>query len=148
MNYLAYSSLSRPTRHSVNLTCQVVRERDFCLVADRIQNLSVSGLLVTPADSVLTGEKLIVSFRSPGWGVWIDTEATVARVIHGRRPGEHTRSIGLEFDDLSDWSRFVLENNLRRIPAVPPGTPRIRPGAVCTARIMARLSGRAARPLN
>ena len=148
MNYLAYSSLSRPTRHSVDLACQVVRERDFRLIADRIQNLSVSGLLVTPADSVLTGEKLIVSFRSPGWGVWIDTEATVARVIHGRRPGEHTRAIGMEFDDLGDWPRFVLERNLRRIPAVPPGQPRIRPGAVCTARIMARLSGRTARPLN
>ncbi len=148
MYYLEHSSPSRTTRHSVNLTCQVVRERDFRLIADRIQNLSVSGLLVTPADSVLTGEKLIVSFRAPGWGIWIDTEATVARVIHGRRPGEHTRAIGLEFHDLGDWPRFVLEKNLRWIPTVPPGQPRIRPGAVCTARIMARLSGRTARPLN
>ena len=40
----------RATRHSVRLECQVVRERDFQLVADRIVNLSTSGILVSPAD--------------------------------------------------------------------------------------------------
>ena len=138
----------RPSRHTVGIPAQIVRERDFRLIADRINNLSVNGLLVSPADSVLTGEKLIVSFQSPRWGLWIDAEATVSRVIHGRRVGEYTRALGLSFEDLSDWSRYVLEQNLRGIPLAPPGVPRTRPGAVCTARIMARLSGRAARPLN
>ena len=125
-----------------------MRERDFCLIADRIDNLSVTGLLVSPADTVLTGEKLIVSFQAPRWGVWIDAEATVARVLHGRRWGEYTRSLGLEFETLPAWSRFVLEQNLRQIPYAPPSPPRTRPSAVCAARILARLTGRSARRLH
>ena len=138
----------RPSRHSVRLPAQIVRERDFRLIADRIDNLSVGGLLVSPADAVLTGEKLIVSFQAPRWGVWIDTEATVARVLHGRRWGEHTRSLGLTFEALPPWYRFVLEQNLRQIPAAPPGAPRTQPSAVCAARIIARLSGRSAQRPN
>src|SRR5690606_8362248 len=51
----------RPTRHTVRQACQIVRERDFRLVADRIENLSTFGMLVSPADPVLTGEKVFVS---------------------------------------------------------------------------------------
>jgi hypothetical protein len=144
----ALQSHRRPSRHTVGIPAQIVRERDFRLIADRIDNLSVTGLLVSPADWVLTGEKLIVSFQSPRWGIWIDAETTVSRVIHGRRVGEFTRALGLEFDYLNDWSRYVLEQNLRWVPVTPPGVGRRPRGAVCTARIMARLSGRAARPLN
>jgi len=139
---------SRPSRHSVRIPCQIVRERDFMLVADRIDNLSVTGLMASPADSVLTGEILLVSFRTPGWGLWIDAEATVTRVIHGRRPGEYTRALGLEFDKLTDWQRFVLEKNLRWAPPAPPSTPRGRRSAICMERILARLSWRAAQPMN
>lgn len=111
----------RPARHTVRIACQVVRERDFKLIADRISDLSVSGLLTGPSDPVLTGERLIVSFKAPRWGIWIDAEATVARIVHGRRPGEWSRSVGLEFDDLDPWSRYVLEHNLSKIPLIPPG---------------------------
>ena len=58
----------RPSRHTVCIDCQVVRERDFRLVADRVENLSATGLLAGPADPVLTGERLIVSFRLPRSG--------------------------------------------------------------------------------
>ena len=37
------------SRHAVHIPCQVVRERDFRLVADRIVSLSQSGMVVTPA---------------------------------------------------------------------------------------------------
>lgn len=113
----------RPIRHTAHIACQVVRERDFRLIADRIVNLSPNGMLVAPADPVLTGERLIVSFQSPN-GEWIDTEASVARVAHGRRPGEFRRELGLEFVDLDAWSRAVLTASLRRIPPVPPRTRR------------------------
>jgi hypothetical protein len=139
---------NRPLRHSVHMPCQVVRERDFRLIADGIENLSVTGLLVTPADSVLTGERLIVSFQSPRWGIWIDAEATVARVIHGRRRGEFARKLGLQFESLDPWSRFVLEKNLRWIPMAPPAPPRRSESAICAGRILAALSGRSARPLS
>jgi hypothetical protein len=125
-----------------------VRERDFLLIADQIDNLSVTGLMASPADSVLTGERLIVSFQAPGWGIWIDTEATVARVIHGRRPGEFSRGLGLEFDNLSDWQRFVIEKNLRWAPPVPPTTPRSKGSAIALERILARLSWQTARTIN
>ena len=46
----------RSTRHAVGLNCQVVRERDFRLIADRIVNLSASGLVVSPADPALTAD--------------------------------------------------------------------------------------------
>ena len=108
------------SRHAVHIPCQVVRERDFRLVADRIVNLSQSGMVVTPADPVLTGERLIASFRLPRSGAWIDVEATVTRVAHGRRSGEHTRSFALQFDELSLRSQKMLEHTLRKAPASPP----------------------------
>jgi hypothetical protein len=123
----------RSVRHSVEIPCQIVRERDFRLVGDRIVNLSNSGVLVSPADPVLTGERLIASFRVPGSSYWIDVEATVSRVVHGRRPGEHTRAIGLHFEHLDPLSRLVLECGLLRVPCAPPGG---RPGRRSTTEAL------------
>ncbi len=125
----------RPARHRVRWACQVVRERDFRLVADQIENLSGAGLLATPADPVLTGERVIVSFQLPE-GAWIDTTATVARVIHGRRPGEHRRALGIEFDRLAPESRILLRKALKRCPPAPPCS---RPGRRNTKRSVERL---------
>jgi len=108
------------SRHTVKIDCQVVRERDFRLLADRTMDLSASGALVGPADPALTGERILVSFRIPSSSVWIDAEATVTRVVHGRRPGEFTRSLALEFDDLEVLQRFMLQNALRSVPPAPP----------------------------
>lgn len=115
----------RSSRHTVKIACQVVRERDFSLLADRVLDLSATGALVGPADPALTGERILVSFRIPRSTVWIDAEATVARVIHGRRPGEFSRALALEFDTLEPLPRFMLEAALR---AVPPAPPRSAPG--------------------
>jgi hypothetical protein len=115
----------RPHRHTVRLPCQVVRERDFRLVADRMTDLSFTGMLVTPADPVLTGEPLIVSFKLPGSDVYVDAEATVARVVHGRRPGDVSRSLGIQFSNLSGKSADDLARALRGAPLIPPGA---RPG--------------------
>lgn len=112
---------NRPTRHSVRLACQVVRERDFQLIADRIVNLSETGLLVSPADPALTGERLIVSFQIPHSGYWVDAEATVARVVHGRRPGEYSRCLALELDNVDAIPQMLLARALRRCPPAPPG---------------------------
>ncbi len=135
----------RPSRHTVAIPCQVVRESDFRLIADRISNLSVNGALVTPADPVLTGERLIISFQTPRWGVWIDVEATVARVIHGRRLGEYSRALGLHFDGLDPFASYALEHNLHGLPPVPPG--QARDARVCDIayRSLVRLSGRSVR---
>jgi len=108
------------SRHTVKIACQVVRERDFSLVADRVVDLSATGALVGPADPALTGERILVSFRIPRSTVWIDAEATVTRVVHGRRPGEFSRSLAIEFDDLEAFPRFMLEEALRTVPPAPP----------------------------
>jgi len=108
------------SRHTVKIECQVVRERDFRLLADRTVDLSATGALVGPADPALTGERILVSFRIPRSSVWIDAEATVTRVVHGRRPGEFTRSLALEFDDLETLQRFTLKDALRSVPPAPP----------------------------
>jgi hypothetical protein len=108
------------SRHTVKIACQVVRERDFRLIADRVVDLSATGALVGPADPALTGERILVSFRIPRSSVWIDAEATVTRVVHGRRPGEFSRSLAIEFDDLEALQRFMLKEALRVVPPAPP----------------------------
>ena len=118
------SRAHRPIRRTLNIACQVVRERDFRLVADRVVDLSINGMLVAPADPVLTGEKIIVSFPSPFSGRWIDAQATVTRVLHGRRPGEFRRALGLSFEVQDPESLAELQDCLRRIPPTPPGACR------------------------
>lgn len=111
----------RPHRHTVHMLCQVVRERDFRLVADRVENLSTWGMLVSPAEAVLTGERVFVSFQLPGSQRWIDTQATVTRIVHGRRPTEDQRMLGLEFDALGSYDRYRLRRALLGRPVAPPG---------------------------
>jgi len=116
--------MTRPVRRSAMLACQVVRERDFRLVARWSIDLSERGMLVTADAPVLTGEPLIVSFKSPFARAWIDAEATVARVIHARRQGDRKRALGLFFEDLDAASRACLATVL---PWFRPIAPRPRP---------------------
>ncbi len=128
----------RPARHTIRQACQIVRERDFRLVADRIENLSSFGMLVSPADPVLTGEKVFVSFQLPGTSKWFDATATVRRVIHGRRPHESKRMLGLEFDELRPHERFQLRRALQARPVAPPGDRPGRRASVGAIRALAR----------
>jgi hypothetical protein len=125
-------------RRLLRQRCQVVRERDFKLIADQVVDLSATGALVMPADPVLTGERVILSFQLPSSLHWVDTEALVTRVLHGRRPGEHTRGIALELDGLSGLNRFMLERALKYLPPAPP---RYRPGRRENPELLAALVG-------
>jgi hypothetical protein len=109
----------------------VVRERDFRLVADQIVDFSPGGALVGPADPVLTGERVFISFAGPD-GRWVDAEDTVARVVHGRRHGEYTRLLGLSFESMDVASRRALSAAL--LASIP--TP---PGARCERRLAPRV---------
>lgn len=99
-------------RRSVQLACQVVRERDFRQVARWIVDLSPEGLLVPAEWPVLTGQPLILSFRAPLSGAWIDAEVVVARVIHGRRPGDRGLGLGLWFEHLAPGDRERLASEV------------------------------------
>jgi PilZ domain len=115
----AASSRRGATRREVALPCQAVREHDFKLIADRTLDISIDGLLLplrSHSTRVLTGETLIVSFSIPG--MWIDAEATVARVVHNRRPGDDGLAVGVVFDLLAPSARAALAGFLhgRRAP--------------------------------
>ena len=46
----------RPSRHAIRIPCQVVRPRDFKLIAESTLDLSELGMLAVPNRMVLTGE--------------------------------------------------------------------------------------------
>jgi hypothetical protein len=104
------------SRREVILPCQAVRLEDFRLIADRMIDLSTDGMFLPLRRQVATGESLIVSFSLPG--MWIDLEATVARVVLGRRPGDDGLAAGVLFDHVPAATRAVLAGFLhgRRAP--------------------------------
>lgn len=110
----------REVRRAISITCQVVRERDFSLVAEKALDLSPDGMLVATDVDLSPGENVFVSFRATELGIWFDSEAAVARVIRGRRPGDRGKGIALRFSTLSRVKRLILRNHLRRIPPPVP----------------------------
>ena len=98
-----------------------MREHDFKLIASRAVDLSPDGMLVLADARVLTGEEVVVSFRTPRSPHWFDACGTIARVVHGRRPGDFGPCIGIKFEETEEISRIVLGEKLR---CLPPPLPR------------------------
>jgi c-di-GMP-binding flagellar brake protein YcgR len=121
---LARKQPRRAFRREVLLACQVVRERDFRLVSDLAIDLSTDGMLVRSNQRILTGEELIVTFRAPRSYQWFDAQATVARVVHGRRPGDRGHCLGLVFHGMETEAKEDLFERLRGLPP-PQGIPRL-----------------------
>jgi hypothetical protein len=117
----------RAVRRAAPVDCQVVRERDFKLIGTRGVDVSPLGMLVVAEDDrVLTGEPVIVAFRLVCSGWWFDSLATVARVVHGRRPGDMGHCLGIEFDPLEPDVQSFLRRALRAVPPpLPMREPRI-----------------------
>lgn len=107
---------SRSPRFSVRIPCQLVRLRDFKLVGRTIADLSAEGALIEATGAVLTGEEVIMSFRAPFSSRWIDADAVIARVVHGRRTGDLRRSLGVSFTSLSAEARRLLQEGLWGLP--------------------------------
>jgi hypothetical protein len=104
-------------RRYVRVDCQVVREHDFRLVGNLMLDLSTTGALIRACERILTGEELIVSFKPPRSNVWFDAQAVVARVIHGRRPGDYGLCFGIDFVGLSTEDQQRLFAHLRGLEA-------------------------------
>jgi len=105
------------SRRSVRVPCQVVRERDFRLVGRHVVDLSEDGMLVLTDAPVLTGTSLFCTLKVPfGSPIWLDAEAVVARVIHGRRPGDRGRALGLAFTWVEPAARDALHRQLAWFP--------------------------------
>ena len=114
----------RSKRHAVRFDCQVVREHDFTLLGEYAVDLSTGGMLVLTDRRVLTGEDVIVSFRAPGLRTWFDAEAEVARVIHGRRPNDPGRALGLRFSKIDRVTKSYLRAGLASMPPSIPDPTR------------------------
>ncbi|OJY26016.1 MAG: hypothetical protein BGO98_36130 [Myxococcales bacterium 68-20] len=104
-------------RRYVRIDCQVVREHDFRMVGDLALDLSTKGMLVRANERVLTGEEVVVSFKLPRSNEWFDAQGVVARVLHGRRPGDYGLSFGIEFVNLSKDDELILFEHLRGLAA-------------------------------
>jgi len=77
-------------------------------------------MLVRTKERVLTGEDVVVSFRPPGSNRFVDALGHVARVVHGRRPGDRGRCLGIELYAMDADDRRVLWESLRGLPAPEP----------------------------
>jgi hypothetical protein len=99
------------------------------MIARHVIDLSEEGMLVRcegldprqPRGWVLTGEPTIVSFRAPFSRRWIDAEAFVTRVIHGRRPGDRWRGLALAFEHMEIPARRLLHRELAWYAPAAPG---------------------------
>lgn len=120
------SSDRRSVRRSVLVDCQVVREERFELVGERAADLSQDGMLLLSDRPVRLGEELIVTFRVPGTQRWVDTAATVVRVVRGARRGDRGPAVGLAWEALSPSDDLLVRGALERFPPVFPGrAPRV-----------------------
>jgi hypothetical protein len=113
----------RVTRRSVLVDCQVVRERGFELLGERGLDLSMHGMLLSSNRRAEVGEEVIVTFRVPGTRTWIDTIATVVRVVQGRRAGDRGPSLGLAFGVLTPEEQRLLRSALVPFPPILPARP-------------------------
>ncbi len=123
-------------RRYVRIDCQVVREFDFRLIGDLALDLSTKGMLVRARERVLTGEEVVVSFQLPRSNAWFDAQGVVARVLHGRRPGDYGLSFGIEFVNLSLDDELILFEQLRGKPApdaLRPPRPLVEPTTLVSA---------------
>lgn len=121
---LVFASQRRALRRAVGFQCEVVRERDFRLIGRRGLDISSDGMLVYSDERILTGDDVIVTFHLPYTLTWFDATATIARVVHGRRPTDRGQCVGLEFQSLDPRARRTLRSSLRSLPPPLPARER------------------------
>ena len=115
---MTHQSIRHVLRRSVRLACQAVSEDAFRLVGRRALDLSPAGMLLESDADVRLGDELLVSFRAPQSGLYVDTSARIVRVVAGRRPGDHGRCLGLRFERLDPLMSSMLGASLAGLP--PP----------------------------
>jgi hypothetical protein len=120
MAVLVRKNERREVRRAVEMSCQIVRQRDFRLIAEKALDVSPDGMLLSTDVDLEVGENVFVSFRATGLGLWFDTEASVTRLVRGRRPGDKGKAVGIRFSTLSGVKRLILRGHLRRIPPPVP----------------------------
>ena len=90
------------------------------MIGERILDLSPRGALLACDRRVHPGERVVVSFRAPRGGPYVDAVGEIARVVEGYRDGDRGYCAGIAFTELEDRSRAEL---LVRLAGVPPPVP-------------------------
>jgi hypothetical protein len=124
MSVLVLPRRRRSLRRGVRARCQAVSLHGLRTVGERLLDLSPRGALVACDVPVALGDRLLIGFRAPNAGPWIDTEAEVARIIDGWREGDPGYCAGIRFLDLDRESQSEL---VVRLAGVPPPVPQRRP---------------------
>ena len=78
-------------------------------------------MLLACDDGVEIGDEMVVSFRAPGDGPWLDAEAEVARLVEGWRPYDPGYCAGLRFTRMERRDRAELLSRLAGLPPPVPG---------------------------
>lgn len=121
---LVHPRQRRTLRRAFSTDCQAVRLTGFRLVGERILDLSPRGALLACDDLVEPGDEVILSFRTPRRGPYVDVVGEVRRVIEGWRDGDPGFCAGLRFTDIDRAAQGEL---LVRLAGFPPPVPRRRP---------------------
>ena len=114
---MPFNQRSNLRRH-VSMPCQVVSETAFELIGDQCVDLSPTGLQVKATRAARLSTPVLVSFRIPDSGIYVDAEGIVARVVWGRRDEDEYPSYGIEFTNIGRVDRAILAARLRGLP--PP----------------------------
>jgi hypothetical protein len=126
MTFEVHKNERREVRRKLSMACRVVRESDYKLLGTRAIDVSPDGILVMTIRDAAAGERVLVSFKATELGIWFDAQGTIARVVHGRRPGDQGRCVAVRFANLDPVRRFILRGCLKRAsPPLPQREPRI-----------------------
>jgi hypothetical protein len=118
-SFLVRATQRTVIRRAVEVPCCVIRQKDDKVIGRRAFDLSPHGMRVALSDiDIAPGDLLRVCFKATPMELWFYTDATATRILHGRRPRERGRSLGLRFETLGALSRLILRGALRRVP--PP----------------------------
>ena len=109
MNIESFSFFQRRSnRHLVRIECEVVRVRDGLPLGFRTLDLSAHGLSLATNARILTGEEVRIELDIPATRERFFALGYVARVVHGRRPCDTERSLGIEFDACNERIGLAL----------------------------------------
>lgn len=88
-------------------------------------DISLTGMLVPCTYAAEIGDEVIVSFRTPQLGEYVDAVALVTRRMEGRRRGDLGATMGLTFTSIDDASLRALARMLEGAPVTTVREPRI-----------------------